>query len=53
MTTSKITFLSNCTLHMVDYALWMLPFATKTDLNSTALEYSHNLRNNSLKMMLD
>ncbi len=33
--------------------MWMLPFGTKTDLNKAALEYSHDLRNNFLKMMLD
>jgi hypothetical protein len=50
---TKIPFLSDRTLHMVDYALWMLPFGTKTDLNQAATEISHDLRNSFLKMMLD
>jgi hypothetical protein len=50
---TKIPFLSDSTLHMVDYALWMLPFGTKTDLNKAATEISHDLRNSFLKMMLD
>ena len=50
---TKIPFLSDRMLHMVDYALWMLPFGTKTDLNKAASAYSHDLRNNFLKMMLD
>ena len=50
---TKIPFLSDRTLHMVDYALWMLPFGTKTDLNKSATEISHDVRNSFLKMMLD
>jgi hypothetical protein len=39
---------------MVDYALWMLPFNTKTDLNEAATKahISHESRNAFLKTLL-
>ena len=42
------------TLHIVDFALWMLPFVTRTDLNDAAIRahVSHEVRNNFLKALL-
>ncbi len=52
---TKVPFLSDKTLHMMDYALWMLPFVTKTDLTKSALKanISHEAGNRFLKMLLD
>ena len=33
---TSVQFLSANTLHMIDQALWMLPFTTKTDLEECA-----------------
>ncbi len=50
---TKVPFLSDKTLHMVVYALWMLPFNTKTDLNEAATQahISHESRNAFLKTL--
>jgi hypothetical protein len=44
---TKMHFLSEKTLHIVDRVLWMLPFATNTDLNEAAkkADISHKSRN--------
>jgi hypothetical protein len=36
----------------VDYALWMLPFVTRTDDAATRAHVSHEVRNNFLKILL-
>ena len=43
-------FLSEKTLHIVDSVLWMLPFATNTDLDEAAkkADVSHKSRNGFL-----
>ncbi len=47
-------FLSEKTLHIVDRVLWMLPFATNTDLNEAAdSDISHESRNGFLQKLLD
>jgi hypothetical protein len=48
-------FLSEKTLHIVDKVLWMLPFATNTDLNEAAkkADISHESRNGFLQKLLD
>ena len=40
---------------MMDFAQWMLPFVTKTDLTKAALKanISHEMQNRFLKLMLD
>ena len=40
---------------MLDFAQWMLPFVTKTDLTKAALKanISHEMQNRFLKLMLD
>jgi hypothetical protein len=40
---------------MLDFAQWMLPFVTKTDLTKAALKanISHKMQNRFLKLMLD
>ena len=40
---------------MIDFAQWMLPFVTKTDLTKAALKanISHEMQNRFLKLMLD
>ena len=40
---------------MLDFAQWMLPFITKTDLTKAALKanISHEMQNRFLKLMLD
>ena len=50
---TKVPFLSAKTLHIVDYALWMLPFNTKTDLNmaATKVHVSHEARNSFMRML--
>ena len=50
---TKVPFLSDKTLHIVDYALWMLPFNTRTDLNvaATKAHISHEARNGFLRML--
>lgn len=50
---TKVPFLSANTLHIVDYALWMLPFNTKTDLNmaATKAHVSHEARNSFMRML--
>ncbi len=52
---TKVPFLSDKTLHMMDFAQWMLPFVTKTDVTKAALEanISHETGNRSLILMLD
>ena len=47
--------MSDKTLHMIDFAQWMLPFVTKTDLTKAALKanISHETGNRFLKLMLD
>jgi hypothetical protein len=46
--------LSAKTLQIVDYALWMLPLVTRTDLNDTTTRahVSHEVRNSFLKVLL-
>jgi hypothetical protein len=43
---TKMQFLSEKTLHIVDRVLWILPFATNTDLNEAAkkADISHESR---------
>ena len=40
---------------MLDFAQWMLPFVTKTDMTKAALKanISHEMQNRFLKLMLD
>ncbi len=47
-------FLSAKTLHIVDRVLWMLPFASNTDLNEVAqkADVSHESRNGFLQKLL-
>jgi hypothetical protein len=47
-------FLSEKTLHIVDRVLWLLPFATNTDLNEAAMkaDISHDSRNGFLQKLL-
>jgi hypothetical protein len=47
-------FLSAKTPHIVDRVLWMLPFATNTDLNEAAkkADVSHESRNGFLQKLL-
>ena len=51
---TKIPILSEKTLHMLDYALWMLPFATKSDLIKAAVNagLSHDALNTFLGILL-
>ena len=48
-------FLSPKTLHVLDRVMWMLPFATVTDLNDACkrADVSHEARNTFLQKMLD
>jgi hypothetical protein len=47
-------FLSEKTLHIVDRVLWMLPFATNTDLNDAAkkADVRHESRNGFIQKLL-
>ncbi len=51
---TKMPFLSEKTLHIVDRVLWLLPFATNTDLNEVAMkaDISHDSRNGFLQKLL-
>ena len=50
---TKVPFLSAKTLHIVDYALWMLPFNPRTELNvaATKAHVSHESRNAFMKTL--
>jgi hypothetical protein len=52
---TKMPFLSEKTLHIVDRVLWMQPFATNSDLNeaATKADISHESRNGFLQKRLD
>jgi hypothetical protein len=51
---NNIFFLSEKTLHSLDIVLWMLQFATNTDLNEAAMkaDVSHKSRNYFLQKLL-
>jgi hypothetical protein len=51
---TKMLFFSEKTLHIEHRVLWMLPFATNTDLNEAAMEVdvSHDSRNGFFQKLL-
>ncbi len=50
---TKVLFLSKNTLHIVDRVMWMLPFATVSDLNDACerADVSHAPRNTFLQKL--